>query len=152
MFLKIENPDGIDLSAFCEYLIGEIVDYVDEGTDLDEDLAQNWTDYFKSTDLGWVKDELGNSIAPTFDFIMDQYFDALYFYETDGAYFITSDSNRLLNSTDLTIDSLATMINDGVIGMKAYAYIDQVFNYFAEKLQDYFNIYLLSVEEDDGGS
>lgn len=151
MFLKILNPNGLDLSDFCNYLIDEIIEYVDKSQGLDQELANAWTDYFKSTDLGWVKDVAGNSIAPTFEFIIDQYFNNLYFYETDGAYFITSDPNTLLNSTDLTIDSLATMINDGIMSMKAYPYIDQVLNYFADKLQIYFGAYLNGVSSKNIG-
>lgn len=149
MFLKILNPDGLDLSDFCNYLIEEIVNYVDKSTGLSQETADTWTEHFKSVDLGWTKDISGNSISPTFEFIVNQYFDNLYFYETDGAYFITSDSNTLLNSTDLTIDSLATMINDGTIGMKPYPYIDQVFDYFAENLQTYFDAYLAGVSSED---
>lgn len=151
MFLKLINPEGLDLSDFCNYLIEEIIEYVDNSSGLDQKIADTWTQHFKSVDLGWVKDISGNPIPPTFEFIISQYFDNLYFYETDGAYFITSDPNTLLNSTNISIESLATMINDGTIGMEAYPYIDQVFNYFAANMQTYFNAYLAGVSSKDLG-
>ena len=142
MFLRIENPDGLDLSDFCNYLIDLIIDYANNPNNVNTALADKWTEYFNSTDLGWVRDVSDNAISPSFYVIVNLYFDELYYYELNGAYFITSDPNQLLNSTRLTIDSLATMINDGTIGMKGYSYFDQVFNYFAGNLKSIFENYV----------
>lgn len=144
MFLKISNPDDLDLDGFCEALIPALRDHANNEENQNKELANVWTEYFKSHDLGWYKDIAGNPITPTFEVIVDLYFSNLIITKVSDGYMIAEDPNILLNYTDIKIDTLATMINDGVLTQKGYPYFENVFDEFAGSLQELYEAYLLS--------
>lgn len=149
MFLQILNPSDLDLQDFCEWLIPKIKDYANDSNHWNQELVNEWTNYFNTYDFGWSRDIANQPLVPSFAFIVDSYFSSLGVYKTGGAYFILADENRLLNYTDITIESLASMINNGTVDKKSYPYFEGVFQYFADNLQSYYGLYLDSNSQGD---
>lgn len=143
MFLKILNPDDIDLQNFCDWLIPKIKDYANNQVHWNQDLVRDWMDYFNKYDFGWSRDIANQPVVPSFAFIVDSYFSNLATYKITGAYFILADENLLLNYTNITIESLASMINNGTVDKKGYPYFEDVFQYFADNLSSYYDSYTL---------
>lgn len=137
MFLEIDNPNNlVDLGDFCDYLIEEMTEYATNKQNQDSNQVDRWNSYFEATDLGWPLNDRGQPTAPTFQYIVYQWFSHLDWYELKGNYYIVPNTELLLNSTEITIDSLAQMINYGVLGTSAYRYFEDILDYFAENLTD----------------
>lgn len=137
MELEVKNPEGLpDIGDFCEYLITEMTDYATDPANQDPGLVAIWNDYFESTDLGWPRNEFGDPVAPTFQYITYQWFSHLDWFESKGSFYIIPDTNLRLNSTDITIDSLAQMINFGVLGVSAYRYFEDILDLVAEEISE----------------
>lgn len=149
MFLEIENEDNLNLNGFCEYLIPLIQEYAEDEGNWDLAQIEKWDNEFKVSELSWAVDATNTPIIPSVKFIINQYFDNLTYTTTSGNYLITSNKNLLLNYTDITIDSLASRINDGILDEKGYPYFDEVFQYFADNLQEYFDDYLSTTDDED---
>ncbi len=146
MFLQILNPDNLDLQDFCEWLIPKIKEYANDQNNWNQDLVKEWIKYFNEYDFGWQKDAANQSIVPSFAFIVDKYFSNLGIYKTNGSYYILADENILLNYTNITIESLASMINNGTVDKKGYPFFENTFEYFATNLTNYHKLYLDSVD------
>ena len=142
MFLQISNPDSLELQDFCEWLITHIQNRANDSSLWNQDRVDAWTNYLHQYDFGWSRDVLNQPIVPSFAFIVDSYFSTLKVYKAGGSYYILADENRLLNSTEITVDSLASMINNGTVDMKGYPFFDEVFSFFAEHIEDYFSLYM----------
>ena len=148
MFLEIENKDNLKLDGFCEFLIPIIREYAENENNWDPDQIKKWEDEFKVSSLNWALDDSGTPIVPPVRFIINEYFDHLQYTKIESSYLITSDKNLLLNYTDITIDSLASRINYGILDSKGYSYFEDVFQHFADRLQEFFNLYLTTTDED----
>ena len=142
MYLEIENPDNLELEEFAYWLKDKIIDYVGNGSARETGLEDLWSKFFEENDLGWVKDEFGNPIPPTITFLLDSYFNNLIVKKKENNYVITNDTNIKLRNTNLTIDALAALINYGTLSVPPYPYIDDVFQEFANDLQEYYDIWL----------
>ena len=149
MFLKILNPNNLDLQDFCNWLIPKIKEYANNQSHWNQELVNEWIEYFNKYDFGWSRDVANQPIIPSFAFIVDSYFSNLATYTMNGAYFILANENLLLNYTNITIDSLASMINDGTVDKKGYPYFEDVFQYFADNLPKYFDSYMLESSQGD---
>lgn len=147
MFLQILNPDNIDLQGFCNWLIPKIKEYANDQNNWDKALVEEWVKYFNLYDFGWGRDIANQPIVPSFAFIVDSYFSNQVICKTNGSYFIMGNKNTLLNYTDISIDSLAAMINDGTVDKKSYPFFEQVYEYFASRLSDYYQSYQLENKE-----
>ena len=137
MELEVQNPNNLEnLGDFCSFLIEQMQIFVEDSSNYDQKLADVWDNYFVSTDLGWPVDSTGNPVAPTFKRIVFLWFSSLEWFEAKGNYYIIPDDELLLNSTELTVDSLARMINFGVLGAAPYKFFDNVLDFFAEHLDE----------------
>ena len=137
MFLEVKNPEKVEkIGEFFDYLIAEMTTYATDPLHQDKGQVDIWNSYFESTDLGWPVNDSGQPTAPTFQYIVYQWFSHLDWFETKGNYYIIPNEDLLLNSTEITIDSLAQMINYGVLGTPAYRYFEDVLNHFADNLTD----------------
>ena len=142
MFLEIENEDGLNLNGFCEFLIPVIQDYAEDEANWDMAQVEKWNGELKTSELNWARDARDAPIIPSVSYIINAYFDNLQYAKMGGSYLITSNKNVLLNYTDISIDSLASRINDGILDFKGYSYFEDVFQHFADDLQHYYEIYL----------
>ena len=149
MFLEIINKENLKLNGFCDYLIPLIQEYAEDENNWDLDQIEKWDNELIVSQLNWAVDATNTPIVPKVKYIINQYFDNLKYTNTLGNYLITSDKNLLLNYTDITIDSLASRINDGILDEKGYPYFDEVFQYFADNLQEYFDAYLSITDNED---
>lgn len=135
MFLRVENPSGLNLDDFINYLIKQIIVFVDNCELVNKRDEQRWNNFFEQNDIGWKKDMVGNPVSPKVSYIVDEYFKNLIVIREGQDYIITTDPMVKLNGTQLTIDMLATMINDGTLTVAPYTYFDNVFDVFAKTLQ-----------------
>lgn len=143
MYLEIKNPNNLDLKDFCIFLKDKIYDYAMDENNQDKDLIQKWDNYFKENDLGWPKDQIGNPVAPSTKFIISKWFKNLETISTNGSYFLIPSEKIMLNSMEVSVDSLASRINFGVLGVKPYNYFDKVLNEIAARLPDIYEEYLI---------
>lgn len=152
MELLVKNPDGLtNIKEFCDRLIISMQEYAGNPSNYDKSLVKTWNDYFEATDLGWPIDETGTPVAPTFERIVDLWFSHLYTMEIKGDYCIVPDVELKLNYTGLTIDSLARMINFGVLGVAPYRFFDDTLDLYAEWVPDLYGEWMApesSLEED----
>ena len=142
MYLEIDNPDNLNLEEFVHWLKDQILDYIDDTSTRISRLGNLWSKYFEENDLGWVRDEANNPVPPSADFIITKYFDNLVIKKNGNNYIITVDPSIRIRGTNLTIDALSALINYGTLLVPPYPYIDNVFQIFADNLQDYYNIWL----------
>lgn len=151
MLLEIENEDGLDLNGFCEFLIPLIQQYAEDEANWDTEQVERWNNELKVSELNWAQDARNAPIIPSVSYIINAYFDSLQYTSTGGSYLIVSNKNLLLNYTNISIDSLASRINDGILDSKGYPYFEEVFQHFADNLQTYYELYLreggIEVEE-----
>lgn len=158
MYLEIDNPDGLDLQDFSNWIKEQLVDFNDSNNIKSPSLEKEWNKFFEENDLGWPKDDYDNPIAPTTNFILNNYFDNLIVKKQGNNYIITTDPNIKLRGTNLTVDALSALINYGTLLVPPYPYIDDIFEVFADSLQNYYNIWqeengesLLNYEESEEG-
>lgn len=142
MYLEIDNPDNLELEAFTNWLRDQIIDYVEDTSTRETSLGNLWSEYFENNDLGWARDESNTPVAPSTDFILNSYFDNLIINKNGYNYIITVDPNIKVKGTNLTIDALSALINYGTLLVPPYPYIDDIFELFSDRLQEYYNIWL----------
>lgn len=144
MFLQIENPDGLDLDKFVGWLCKVLSTIPSKGIGREEALEELWNKYFEENDYGWNTDDEGNPVPPSVNYIINQYFDNLVIARQtdDSSYVITTNPNMLLYGTNIRIDTLATMINEGTLTVPPYPYFDNLFEVIANSLQEYYELWL----------
>lgn len=138
MHLIIENPDNLDLDKFVGWLCKVIQEMATSGELEDRARATQWDENLASINPGWAEDELGNAIAPTVRYIVSEYFSHLVIGRQGQNYVITVDPSLKLRGTSLTIDSIATLINEGNLSFYPYSYFDQVYDVVASMLKKLF--------------
>ena len=142
MYLRIGNPDNLDLEEFAYWLKDQILDFINDESIKDIELENLWSKFFEENDLGWARDEFGNPTPPTINHLLNIYFNNLIIKKQENDYLITNDSNIKLRNTNLTIDALTALMNYGTLAVPPYPYIDDVFQAFENNLQTYYNIWL----------
>ena len=131
MHLIIENPDNLDLDKFAGWLCRVIREIATSGELEDRARAAQWDENLASINPGWAEDEFGNATAPTVRYIASEYFSHLMIGRQGQNYVITTDPSLKLRGTSLTIDSIATLINEGNLSFYPYSYFDQVYDVVA---------------------
>lgn len=137
MELEISNPDQLtDLDDFCPALIESMVKFATDPINQNQELVEAWNQYFRDHNLGWAEDPDGNLAVPTFQYIVYQWFSHLTWFQSGTSFYIIPDENLLLNSTEITIDSLARLINYGALDRPRYQFFEEILDFFAEQLTD----------------
>ena len=151
MELFIENPNNANIADFMNWLCEEIEEFVAEKNLRIPKLEVIWDEALEESGLDWPKDELGNPVAPTTSFIINEYFTHLMVEEVNEGFRITVMPELYLRGSNLTIEFLAAYINNGNISTPAYRYFDDVFDTFADNLEsmylEYLNIFGDEYEE-----
>ena len=149
MNLFIEARKSPSTRAFVDWVLTDIKEAA-VGLELrDGELETTWDKYFQETDLGWATDETGSPVPPTVNFIINQYFDNLVVLEESNGYNIITDSAIKLYGTDLTVDSVASLINYGTLSTPPYPYFDLIFELYAEGLPDIYETWAQEYAEED---
>lgn len=136
MNLFIEAPKSPEIQDFINWVIESISETAVSPEFRDGELEDMWDKYFQENDLGWAADETGSPAPPTVNFIINQYFNNLVVLEESNGYNIITDSAIKLYGTNLTVDSVASLINYGTLSIPPYPYFDLIFELYAEDLID----------------
>lgn len=165
MFLEIINKDSLDLDKFIKWLMQDIAINAVKEENRDEALESAWQNYFNESDFGWARDSSDAPVVPSVTFIITQYFENLHAVKTDTSYIINVDPNLRLRGTDIPIDLLATLMNNGTLTEPPYPYFDFIFEAYSNNVQFLYEQWLNSngklaheedneygvEEEEDGG-
>ena len=120
--LVIKNPDKLELTAFCKFLITQLKARAADTSKLNQKIVKNWNDYLTEK----FKDF---NTQITVVNIINQYFNNLIIQKdsTDNSYTILCNKNIKYPIINIPIDTLANMINEGVIDMARYNVFDEIY-------------------------
>ena len=141
MQLIINNPDNLNLDAFCDWLKLRISNDISRDSfPINEARAQTWEEYLREADVGWRRDAQNQPIIPTFKSIIYNFFDNLVVEKINQSYVIKA--NEILNvpGTSITWYMLARLINYGTLATPRYQYFDDVLNFYAEHLEELYEL------------
>lgn len=148
MKLVINNPDSLDLDDFISWLLKDIAKTATKKTMRNLALESVWSEYFKNTDFGWVRDSEGNTVVPTIDFIISQFFKNLVVKKDSNSYIITDNSNIFIRGTSIPIELLASVMNDGTLDTPPYPYFDFIFDLYSKNLQELYDMWIDGLGDD----
>jgi len=142
MQLVINNPDNLDLNSFCDWLKLRISNDVDNNAfPVNEQRVQPWEDYFKEIEVGWRMDAQGKPVVPTFKSIISNFFDNLVVEKIGQNYIIKANEILSVPGTSITWYMLARLINYGTLSIARYQYFDDVLNFYAEHLEEFYELW-----------
>lgn len=139
MTLTVDNPDRLDLDGFiAEKLIPEIQgvfpSMINDGKLISVNDFVNNT--LKLSPQGrWINVK---------DVLLSAIYNLVYTEMPDGSYVISIDSNQIVPDTRAKIIEVAQLVNYGNMSVPSYPIFDEVFNFFADNLND---LYIEYVEE-----
>lgn len=139
MTLTVDNPDRLDLDGFIsEKLIPEIQEIfpsmINDGKLISVNDFVNNT--LKLSPQGrWINVK---------DVLLSAIYNLTYTEMPDGSYVISIDSNQIVPDTRAKIIEVAQLVNYGNMSVPSYPIFDEVFNFFADNLND---LYIEYVEE-----
>lgn len=139
MTLTVDNPDRLDLDGFIsERLIPEIQEVfpsmINDGKLISVNDFVNNT--LKLSPQGrWINVK---------DVLLSAIYNLVYTEMPDGSYVISIDSNQIVPDTRAKIIEVAQLVNYGNMSVPSYPIFDEVFNFFADNLND---LYIEYVEE-----
>ena len=149
----ISNPDKLNLDAFLPWLISDMSNRALELNYRTLPLEELWYNYFKNTDFGWVRDSKGDLVVPTIEYIIYQYFSTLQIQKSGDDYKLVPDSEQVISGTDIPIEMLANIMNEGTLDIPSYPYFQFIFDLYEDNLQDMLDwwctTYHSSVETDN---
>lgn len=134
MILKITHKEDKDIKDFCMWLIPYIRAYANNKLNYNMSLVNMWNEYLE-------KNIKTNTYYPTFIDVVNNYFRNLIVVEDNNSFIITTDHNKKAPSGH-SWDYFARLINFGTLDIKGYTYFEDVFQYFAERLQMYYDEWL----------
>lgn len=137
MTLTVDNPDGLDLDGFIsEKLIPEIQgvfpSMINDGKLISVNDFVNNT--LKLSPQGrWINVK---------DVLLSAIYNLVYTEMPDGSYVISIDSNQIVPDTRAKIIEVAQLVNYGNMSVPSYPIFDEVFNFFADNLNDLYIEYM----------
>lgn len=138
MELIIDNPDNLDLNNFCSYLISEMIDYM-ENTINDSQLIR-FNEYINNNLNIRFIDKLPRLLKSRN--ILITAVQTLYYVKQGNDYIIKINPNNFIPNTYAKFIDIVSLINYGNIQLQSYPIIDEMFDYFANNLNQYYNDYL----------
>ena len=133
MNLIIESK--VDITDFCEWLVVEhITPYI--ATHINQKKAQRFDDIINKYIV-----TLPKRMLFTDDIILASAYNLIVSKEDDN-HIIRIDSNAFIPNTNAKFISIAELINYGNLSTQAYPIYTETFNYFADNIDKYFNMYL----------
>lgn len=121
--LTIHNPDNLDLTTFCKFLISRLRARAADTSKLNIQQVKRWDEYLDEI----FKDY---TTKPTTKLIINKYFDNLTVIKdtNDNSYTILCNKNIKYPMLNIPIDTLANMINDGTLDRPRYDIFDQIYH------------------------
>lgn len=138
MELRIKNPAKLELSNFCNYLINKMVTYISNTINdrqlirFDKHINNNLKIKFidKFPRLLKSRDVLITAVQ------------TLYYIKQGNDYIIKINPNNFIPNTYAKFIDIVSLINYGNMQLQSYPIIDEMFDYFADNLNQYYNDYL----------
>lgn len=129
MFLIIENPEGIDYSDFCDYLIEEMQlrIYTELNIDLLNSIESVVNDILKADTYLILPLVISESVNYL---IWEKY--------NDKDYIIHLDEQKKIPNTNLTYFEVIKLINFGNLQLNAYPIYTNLMEDMAKDLQEYY--------------
>ena len=138
MELIIENPNNLNLDAFCSYLISEMIEYIDN-TINDNQLIR--FDSYINNNLKIKFIDKFPRLLKSRDILITAV-QTLYYIKQGNDYIIKINPNNFIPNTYAKFIDIISLINYGNMQLQSYPIIDEMFDYFAANLNQYYNDYL----------
>ena len=138
MELIIENPNNLNLDAFCSYLISEMIEYIDN-TINDNQLIR--FDSYINNNLKIKFIDKFPRLLKSRDILITAV-QTLYYVKQGNDYIIKINPNNFIPNTYAKFIDIVSLINYGNMQLQSYSIIDEMFDYFAANLNQYYNDYL----------
>ena len=138
MELIIENPNNLNLDAFCSYLISEMIEYIDN-TINDNQLIR--FDSYINNNLKIKFIDKFPRLLKSRDILITAV-QTLYYVKQGNDYIIKINPNNFIPNTYAKFIDIVSLINYGNMQLQSYPIIDEMFDYFAANLNQYYNDYL----------
>ena len=138
MELIIENPNNLNLDAFCSYLISEMIEYIDN-TINDNQLIR--FDSYINNNLKIKFIDKFPRLLKSRDILITAV-QTLYYIKQGNDYIIKINPNNFIPNTYAKFIDIVSLINYGNMQLQSYPIIDEMFDYFAANLNQYYNDYL----------
>lgn len=142
MNLVIDNPDNLDLDIFCEVLIKSMQNYL--ASEIDEDQLIRFDAFLNNNNIINYVDKSNRLLSTKAILIGSSY--NLIVVKNKTNYTIELDPNVNIPNTYAKFIDIVKLINYGNLGLPAYPIYDNMMNYFADNIEDYFKIYLEEIE------
>ena len=142
MNLVIDNPDNLDLDIFCEVLIKSMQNYL--ASEIDEDQLIRFDAFLNNNNIINYVDKSNRLLSTKAILIGSSY--NLIVVKNKTNYTIELDPNVNIPNTYAKFIDMVKLINYGNLGLPAYPIYDNMMNYFADNIEDYFKIYLEEIE------
>ena len=138
MELIIENPNNLNLGAFCSYLISEMIEYINN-TINDNQLIR--FDSYINNNLKIRFIDKFPRLLKSRDILITAV-QTLYYVKQGDDYIIKINPNNFIPNTYAKFIDIVSLINYGNMQLQSYPIIDKMFDYFAANLNQYYNDYL----------
>ena len=138
MNLIINNKDNLELDIFCEILISLMQNYIQ--TKLDENQLIRFDSYLNNNNIIIFNNNIKRFIS-TKEILIGSVYN-LKVIRDQNKYIIELDPNVNIPNTYAKFIDIVKLINYGNLTLAAYPIYTNMMNYFADNLQDYYDIYL----------
>lgn len=136
MYYQIACETSNNLENFIQFLIKNMQLYAKDNSIYDKQKTQIWNDYFNSN--------INFNEKPTVKQILIGFTKNLTYRQDYEGYSIYCDDSQKFENTDYNYYQLAAIINYGTLDCKAYQIVDQMFEYFNNKLQSLYKLWRLT--------
>lgn len=138
MELIIRNPMKLNLSSFCNYLINKMVNYISNVIN-DNQLIR--FDKYINNNLNIRFIDKFPRLLKSRDVLITAV-QTLYYIKQGNDYIIKINPNNFIPNTYAKFIDIVSLINYGNMQLQSYPIIDEMFDYFADNLNQYYNDYL----------
>ena len=138
MELIIENPNNLNLDAFCSYLISEMIEYIDN-TINDNQLIR--FDSYINNNLKIRFIDKFPRLLKSRDILITAV-QTLYYVKQGNDYIIKINPNNFIPNTYAKFIDIVSLIDKGNIDIPPYPIFTDAMEYFADNLQMYYNLYI----------
>lgn len=135
MNLYILNSDSKDLDEFCVWLINKMQEHISYF--INDGQLIRWDAFINSNNI------LGTDIAIDIKSVLiDATYNLIYKKDSLNNYNIAINPNAVIPETSAKFINIIQLINYGNLQCQPYSVFDDLMNYFADRLEYYYDMYL----------
>ena len=138
MNLVIKNKDNLNLDNFCNIVVTLMQNYMQ--TKIDDRQLIRFDAYLNNNDIIMYMDRSSRLVSCR-NILIGSTYNLIVIKNSDN-YTIQLDSNINIPNTYAKFIDIVKLINYGNLALPAYPIYDDMMEYFAENLSDYYKIYL----------